>query len=637
MLKAFTALLLLCPCYCLAGSEEDSLIRIIRQPNVADTTKALSLAQLSLTVVYSKPDSAMLVVQQALALSQKINYPTGICKSYNRLGIVYDVLGKYDSAIYVYNLAFSIAEKNKVPTVAASALNNLGLIYWNRGLKDRANNYLVQALRRFELLGNKQMKANTLNNIGLVLEEMGQAAKSVGYFKQAIVLYKEVSDRYGHASALSNLAISYERLNQNQEALVLYREAIPLQMAEQDEYGLSITYLNTGDVFNDLHQADSAFFYLKKAYRLKRQLAETKGLAMVSNILGGMYLDTNSDSAWAYLQIALQAGEAENIYSTLVSTYGRLSDWYSNQGKPAEALAFYKKYKAAADSVSGQDAARTAQEFLLRYETEKKEQQLALQQVQLSRKNLLLYGGSFLFLLAGGLGISSYRRMQLKKDVRLKQEVARQQQLAAQAVLEAEEHERSRIASDLHDGVGQLMSAAKMNLSAIETDLLFSGPEQRLAYQRAMSIVDESCREVRSVSHQMMPNALMKEGLGNAVKTFVSHLHQRSLVIHVSAQGLDDRIDSHTETVLYRVIQECVNNVVKHAAATRLDISLIKDGDGIAVTIEDNGQGFDLPAAMEKEAGIGLKNIQSRIQFLGGTVEWQTALGEGTLTAVHVP
>ncbi len=636
MPKILLALLLLAPCCCFA-SEDDSLIRIIRHPATVDTTKVLSLAQLSFNIVYSNPDSAMLLAAQALVLSQKINYATGICKSYNRLGIVYDVQGKYDSAIYVYNLAFSIAEKNKVVSVAASALNNLGLIYWNRGLKDRANDYLVQSLRRFEQLGNKQMMANTLNNLGLVLEEMKQAAKSIDYFKQAMALYKEVSDNYGYASAISNLAIAYERLDRNPEALALYREAIPLQIAEEDDYGLSITYLNTGDVFYDMHQPDSAFYYLKKAYYLKQQLQELKGLAMVSNILGGMYLERNSDSALTYLQTAQQVGEAEKIYSTLESTYGRLSDWYSKKGNPAEALVYYKKYKAAADSISGQDAARTAQEFLLRYETDKKEQQLALQQVQLSRKNLLLYGGSLAFLLAAGLGISSYRRMQLKKDARLKQEIALQQQLAAQAVLEAEEHERSRIASDLHDGVGQMMSAAKMNLSALETDIPFTSPEQQNTYQRVMNIVDESCREIRSVSHQMMPNALMKTGLGNAVKTFVGQLHQRSLAIEVSAEGLDERMDSNTETILYRVIQECVNNVIKHAQATRLDISLIKDTDGIAVTIEDNGRGFNLAEALEKDSGLGLKNIQSRIQFLGGTVEWNTSPGAGTLTAVHIP
>ena len=215
-------------------------------------------------------------------------------------------------------------------------------------------------------------------------------------------------------------------------------------------------------------------------------------------------------------------------------------------------------------------------------------------------------------------------------------EPMQQQQLAAAAVMKAEENERQRIAKDLHDGVGQMMSAAKMNLSSFENDLQFTTDDQRNSFDRIISLVDESCREVRSVSHQMMPNILLKSGLANAVADFLDKIDQRQLKVALHTEGLNERLDENTEIVLYRVLQECVNNVIKHSGASQLDIALIKDKDGISISIEDNGKGFN-PAQLGEDAGIGLKNMKARIDYLNGTIDFDSAPGKGTLVAIHIP
>ena len=212
----------------------------------------------------------------------------------------------------------------------------------------------------------------------------------------------------------------------------------------------------------------------------------------------------------------------------------------------------------------------------------------------------------------------------------------RQQELATRAVLEAEENERQRIAKDLHDGVGQMMSAAKMNLSAFESELKFGDDEQKKSFEKLIELVDESCKEVRSVSHFMMPSALMKNNLGAAIEDFASKLDKKALEIHLYTEGLESRLDTNIETVLYRIIQECVNNVIKHAGATTLDISIVRDKDGISATIEDNGKGFDT-SDPEKFEGMGLKNIITRVGYLKGTVDFDSAPGRGTVVALHVP
>jgi len=203
-------------------------------------------------------------------------------------------------------------------------------------------------------------------------------------------------------------------------------------------------------------------------------------------------------------------------------------------------------------------------------------------------------------------------------------------------VLNAEENERKRISGELHDGLGQLFSAVKMNLSALTGSLDFKDKHGEEMFNKTMSLVDESCKEVRLISHQMAPNVLLKSGLTAAVRDFISKIDARKLKINLETFGLQNRLDQNIETVLYRVIQETVNNVIKHSGANTLDIQLTKDEEGINAMIEDNGKGFDT-SSLEKFEGIGLKNIKSRVGYLKGTVDFSSTLGSGTLVAIHIP
>jgi signal transduction histidine kinase len=308
-----------------------------------------------------------------------------------------------------------------------------------------------------------------------------------------------------------------------------------------------------------------------------------------------------------------------------------------------KAYEFSAKALTSRDSMMNMELQKQIAEMQVRYETEKKERllkeqelQLAQSQLDVQRRNILIGTITALALLLGLLAFLAYRRYQWKQEARLQAAVLAQQESATKAVLEAEETERQRIAKDLHDGVGQLMSVAKMNLSAFEARYPFSTQEDRLKFDKIIQLVDESCSEVRTVSHNMMPNALLKKSLGGAVREFISKLDSKQLAAHLYTEGLDEGLDPAVETVLYRVIQECVNNVIKHAQATSLDISIARETNQVTITIEDNGKGFD-PGKMAGSEGLGLKNIRTRIAYLKGNVDFDSAPGRGTLVAIYVP
>ena len=181
-----------------------------------------------------------------------------------------------------------------------------------------------------------------------------------------------------------------------------------------------------------------------------------------------------------------------------------------------------------------------------------------------------------------------------------------------------------------------MFSAVKMNLSALTDDINFKNEESKMMFGKTMNLVDESCKEVRVISHQMAPNVLLKAGLASAVRDFISKIDARKLKINLETFGLQERIDQSVETVLYRIIQETVNNVIKHSGANILDIQLSKDEEGINAMIEDNGKGFD-SSQLGKFEGIGLKNIRTRVNFLKGNVDFSSSPGKGTLISIFIP
>jgi signal transduction histidine kinase len=309
-----------------------------------------------------------------------------------------------------------------------------------------------------------------------------------------------------------------------------------------------------------------------------------------------------------------------------------MSDAYQSKGDNAKALAFLNKMVKIKDSAntSSLDALRAT------YEADKQARELELQKIQISKQRFIIAAISTCSFLSIALLFVLYKRKQSMLEAKMNAAILEQQNLAAKAVLTAEEKERKRIAADLHDGVGQMMSAVKMNLSSLASKLQLNNEHDHHLMEKTLALVDESCKEVRTVSHNMMPNALLKSGLSSAVKTFIDKIDHKKLQVNLYTEGLEHRLSDNVELVLYRVIQETVNNVIKHAQANQLDISLIKDKDGLSCTIEDNGVGFNTTTVAQTE-GIGLKNIKARITYLGGTVEWDSSANKGTLVAIHVP
>lgn len=513
----------------------------------------------------------------------------------------------------------------------------IGEAYYFKGMYDTAASHFYTSINLLEAQTESAQTAKSYNALAKLYRKIRDLKRALENYDKAFSIFKNKNDSAGMAMIWNESGVVFEYAKDYEKALERYNASLAMDRLLKDDIGIAYALSNIAGVYVLQEKYGLAEQNLMQALAVRRNLRDTFAMALTHTDLAATYLSAAS-YAKAKQQLDSSNAIAERMgYAELrQNNFDLLSQVAEKTGDYKSALLYQKQKAALRDSIFGIQKAAQIEELNTRYETVKKEQQITDQRNRLQKQNLYLAAGAALVVLLALLGYTQYRRYKWKQEAKLKTEILRQQHEATKAVIRAEEDERQRIAKDLHDGVGQMMSAAKMNLSAFEHEAQFSTAEEKHSLEKIIQLVDESCTEVRSVSHNMMPNALLKNNLEAALREFIQKLNAKKLKVHLYAEGLEQRLDSNVETVLYRVIQECVNNVIKHAGADSLDISIIKDEKEITATIEDNGRGFD---AGDKATfdGIGLRNIRTRVEFLKGSVDFDSAPGRGTLVALHVP
>ncbi len=204
-------------------------------------------------------------------------------------------------------------------------------------------------------------------------------------------------------------------------------------------------------------------------------------------------------------------------------------------------------------------------------------------------------------------------------------------------MLEVQEQERKRIAADLHDRLGSMLSTVKLYFNSVEEQIDHLKTQNREQYHKATTLLDEACDEVRKISHNLVSGELIKFGLVSALHQLKVTLNDTGkITMHVLAFGMESRLETATEISLYRVIQELMNNILKHAKATEVTIQLNKVDTNLNIVVEDNGIGFDVAEALKK-GGMGLRSIETRVKQLNGTISIDSGKGRGTTSIIDIP
>ena len=298
------------------------------------------------------------------------------------------------------------------------------------------------------------------------------------------------------------------------------------------------------------------------------------------------------------------------------------------------------------DSLLNETIQKNNLELEKKYESEKKE--LIIKQLKLDKRNQQLtinHKRSINFILIAGVAtlliilLLSYRTYTQKRKLqqqRINELESEKQLTATEAVLKGEEQERTRLAKDLHDGLGGMLSGIKHSFTTMKGNLVMT-PENHQAFERSLDMLDSSISEMRRVAHNMMPEALVRFGLNTALNDFCNDINQSgALKITYQSFGLEDvAIDQTVAITLYRIVQELINNTMKHSGATSAIVQLTKSNEQLSVTVEDNGKGFDT-SILKTNKGIGWVNIHNRVEFLKGKLSITSKAGEGTSVLIEL-
>lgn len=523
----------------------------------------------------------------------------------HRMGSAYIMLQDLEPGLKYTLLALKEFEKTKDTVSAANALVNIANCYQQQNNFKQADKALRSAEKTAALLPNKTTLGNVYNTLGILYAEHSQLDSAEKFF-------------------LMSTAI---------------REGLG------DQTSIVWNYNNLGGIYLLRNEPAKAETYLLKALKLFEEAGNYDGQSSVANNLAEANMQTkNYKQALKYYTYSRKIYALTNDKDNLENLYNNLSNYYDITGDLKTAFRYSDSLIVLKDTLYGQRLDKSMAEMQTKFDLEKKDLELSKNKAELLLKEeesrqkstlivLIIVGFAFLLLL---LLFGIWRRQQKAKAIAAA-ELTRQKEIRAKAIIEAEEKERIRIAKDLHDGVGQILSAAKMNLSSVQENVQLKNEGDRMAFKNALDLVDESVKEVRAVSHNMMPHTLLKLGLASAVREFVTKLQgSPSLKINLEIVGLDGRLEPDRESVLYRVIQELVSNVIKHAKASVISLQLIRHEKELTIMVEDNGVGFDV-ARRDSFEGIGLKNIVSRIEYVNGSINFDSTPGRGTTVIIELP
>ena len=416
-------------------------------------------------------------------------------------------------------------------------------------------------------------------------------------------------------------------------------------------------YNNMAQLKLQLKQLDSAIWYNLKAYNYAQKNQSKRGIPNTEQTFTLIYLNKNDTlNALNYLDKSIINAEKSNYYDIVLSNYGlkmlclanneiETTYWFKKGLELISekkinityqtyffetALMVFKKNKQTENLTFAQERLIKINEEIslinngyIQNIIEKyieNENKLNKQEFDLikSTREKQIYFISSLSLVLFSLGIWYFFRQ--KQSIKNKEILTLQQQqeiTKLQALMEGEEKERSRLAQDLHDGINGDLSYIKYHLSSIELESLST--ENKTLVNKAIDMIDYSCDQVRNISHNLSPTTINDFGLVTSLKNYCAKLDGlHPIKINFQHFGNDILLSKNIETVIYRIVQELVNNIIKHANATEALVQFNSHEDILFITVEDNGKGFENNS---KTSGIGLKNIASRIAFLNATLE----------------
>jgi signal transduction histidine kinase len=528
----------------------------------------------------------------------------------------------------------------KDPDRELRALGLLAYVAYLSGDYDAAAQYSEEQVSLCMAMEEPGRLGNLLNGLANFMSRFGQYDKAHAYLDQALPDCLAANDTTCWSTNLDNRGVILMRQGNFTAARESFEACYALRQQHGDTVGLGYVCENLGWEAMESGRSAEAISWVRRALFFRRQGGQADALATNINNLGEAHQAMgNCDSASFYYRDAVQRARRLGYQDLLRHALERLSVCAQESGDFPLAMDYLRQSFAIKDSLLNAEQVRAVARMEAEYDAALREQRIAIQDLEIEKKraqnrNQLIIGSALLLLLVIGAFIL-WQRTKIKQQRRLQEERLAFQEDLLRHSIEVQESERKRIARDLHDGIGQRLSSLKLSWNRLSQRLRRLSPEQGEEMDRMNTILDQTAQEVRTLSHQMMPRALSAVGLAAALADLVDQQFRRSnVIVRFDHSGAEGRFDERIEIAMYRMAQEILGNISRHAAARSVDMQLHRTGKKLLLVVEDDGRGFD---PKRVSTGHGLANLQSRATATGGDVRVESSPGNGTVVTVRLP
>ncbi len=544
-----------------------------------------------------------------------------------------------------------------IKRIKGSAYNTIGANYYFLSTLDKGMEAYMKALKIFEELGDGKKTIGVSNNIGLIHQQKGDSKKALEYYRNALSTSEKEGDKRNIAASSNNIGSVYlsdgdAREDDKEYAEECYNKALPFFMKALkynketgNENWQAFNYSNIGHIFEKKNNSDSALSYYQHALKIQESLDEKRGIAFSHQNIGGVFLKQGKialakEQYLTSLNMAIELQTKEQI----MAAYLALSSCENKLGNFKKAYEYHLGYATVRDHILNEKSNRLIAEMQTRFETEKKDkenaalrqknvlQQLLTKHEADTRKIQLVSSIAIMIVLIMG-SVFVYNRRRVKQEALLAAELSKQEKLRFVAIIDAEEKERVRIAKELHDSLGQMLSVARLNVASLSGIV---PADDEIVLNNSIKIIDDACDEVRAISHNMMPAALIRLGLIAAIEEIAAEINFSGRMAVAFTTNIGTRFSESTEITVYRIIQEVLNNIIKHSDAKEIAIALLQKNETIELKISENGKGFDT-TNITLSKGLGWSNIYSRTAMLNGQIKVNSSQGAGTTIDIVFP
>ncbi|SFE02300.1 Signal transduction histidine kinase [Chitinophaga sp. CF118] len=634
----------------------DSLLRAIkRAPSDA------SRAELMILLAKKLParDSLLSVnyFEQAIDIYNRKKSKIGVARTYFSIGSWYNNSDNLEEAERYFLQAKDVLIKDtskESRRLLAMTKINLATLLGNQGRTEQQVEQYLQSIPLLEKLDAPDILGNTYDNLGNIFFNKAQYKTAVTYYRKSVETYKD-SPLYSYHIARRHLSLAscmyyMDSLPQMEKYLVNAKRKLDLTGADSiDLWANYYEYRGQLDVKNQLYYHATSMF--NNGLSIARRYHYSHAICNNLYSLAKLYVRLGQyDQAMELMKEYAALSLTLKDFPFRLHALDLMADIAYKQHNTDEAYDFLRKYLTLSDSLQEKDVTQKLHELEARYQSSEKENRILQLQHENERQEFALQKNRLLLALMGVIMVSlvivaslSYQfyrngRKLLEQQQKLHafevERIRQEHQISLlSAMLEGQEQERTRLARDLHDGLGGLLSGIKLELSTISPAQKVS--RIKILVDNTMQRLDEAMDELRRIARSMMPEILIKYGLGEATVEYCRGL-KKTGVKNVVCQvfNFQTTMEHARQVVLYRIMQELVNNAVKHADAEQILVLLQQTGDTLFLTVEDDGKGFDVEAGSRLK-GAGLTNIQARVDFLGGKIDIQSETGTGTTIIIE--